>query len=160
MMNPQKPAIQAVGPIYLQTNVLNHALATWAGDVASGGHQLHDLCRFPEILGLIRRLFQRPGRRRRSRRRHRRLRRVGRAEFGTQRARSAAIESTVFRSPNAVLPPEKYARRTRAVHALRGFRELLRCKRQRQENAEPARVSAEYLSLRFGNRRICHWPNK
>ena len=38
MMNPQNPAIlltQAFGGIYLQTNVLNHALATWAGDVAS-----------------------------------------------------------------------------------------------------------------------------
>ncbi len=35
MMNPQNPSIHAVGPIYLQTNVLNHALATWAGDVAS-----------------------------------------------------------------------------------------------------------------------------
>ena len=35
MMNPQNPSIHAAGPIYLQTNVLNHALATWAGDVAS-----------------------------------------------------------------------------------------------------------------------------
>jgi outer membrane protein OmpA-like peptidoglycan-associated protein len=35
MMNPQQTAIKAVGSFYLQTNVLNHALATWAGDVAS-----------------------------------------------------------------------------------------------------------------------------
>jgi outer membrane protein OmpA-like peptidoglycan-associated protein len=35
MMNPQNPSIHAAGPIYVQTNVLNHALATWAGDVAS-----------------------------------------------------------------------------------------------------------------------------
>jgi outer membrane protein OmpA-like peptidoglycan-associated protein len=35
MMKPEKPAIHAAGQIYLQTNVLNHALATWAGDVAS-----------------------------------------------------------------------------------------------------------------------------
>ena len=35
MMNPQSPLIHAAGPVYLQTNVLNHALATWAGDVAS-----------------------------------------------------------------------------------------------------------------------------
>jgi outer membrane protein OmpA-like peptidoglycan-associated protein len=35
MMNPQNPLLHAAGPIYVQTNVLNHALATWAGDVAS-----------------------------------------------------------------------------------------------------------------------------
>lgn len=35
MMNPQATSIQAFGSIYVQTNVLNHALATWAGDVAS-----------------------------------------------------------------------------------------------------------------------------
>ena len=39
MMNPQTTAIKQdvpkLGPVYLQTNVLNHALATWAGDVAS-----------------------------------------------------------------------------------------------------------------------------
>ena len=35
MMNPQNPSIHAAGPIYVQTNVLNHALSTWAGDVAS-----------------------------------------------------------------------------------------------------------------------------
>ena len=35
MMNPQKPLIPAAGPISAQTNVFNHALATWAGDVAS-----------------------------------------------------------------------------------------------------------------------------
>ena len=154
MMNPQNPAIQR-GRRDLRANQRPQPRP---GDLGRrrrlSGYQLHDLCRFPEILGLIRRLFQRPGRRRRSRRRHRRLRRVGRAEFGTQRARSAAIESTGFRSPDAVLPPEKYARRTRAGHALRDFRELLRRKRQRPENAEPARVQAEYLSHRFGNRRL------
>jgi outer membrane protein OmpA-like peptidoglycan-associated protein len=35
MTSPQSPSIHAAGPIYVQTNVLNHALATWAGDVAS-----------------------------------------------------------------------------------------------------------------------------
>ena len=35
MMNPQNPSFHAAGPIYLQTNFLNHALATWGGDVAS-----------------------------------------------------------------------------------------------------------------------------
>jgi hypothetical protein len=35
MMNPQNPSIHAIGPIYVQANFRNHALATWAGDVAS-----------------------------------------------------------------------------------------------------------------------------
>jgi hypothetical protein len=35
MRNPQNPSIHAVRQISVQTNVLNHALATWAGDVAS-----------------------------------------------------------------------------------------------------------------------------
>lgn len=35
MMNPQNTTIRVGGSFYLQTNTLNHALATWAGDVAS-----------------------------------------------------------------------------------------------------------------------------
>lgn len=35
MMNPQNPTLPAFAGIYVQTNVLNHALATWAGDVGS-----------------------------------------------------------------------------------------------------------------------------
>ena len=33
-MNPQNFLVP-LGPLYLQTNIHNHALATWAGDVAS-----------------------------------------------------------------------------------------------------------------------------
>jgi outer membrane protein OmpA-like peptidoglycan-associated protein len=35
MMDPQDTSIKAFGSVYVQTDVLNHALATWAGDVAS-----------------------------------------------------------------------------------------------------------------------------
>ena len=35
MMNPQRLSIPVIGPITFPTNFSNHALATWAGDVAS-----------------------------------------------------------------------------------------------------------------------------
>ena len=35
MMDPKIPSLHAAGPVYVQPNVFNHALATWAGDVAS-----------------------------------------------------------------------------------------------------------------------------
>ena len=154
MMNPQITLIKAAGPIFGDTEVFNHALATWAGDVASAAanyticvDQLKFSASYDDFFKSLAEDADLEGD-------------IDAyavwacAEFGTQRALSAAIESTGFRSPDAVLPPEEYAWRTRAGHALRDFRELLRCKRPRPENAEPAQVPAEYLSHCFANRRI------
>ena len=154
MMNPQNPAIKAAGSIYVQTNVLNHALATWAGDVASAATNYTICVDFLKFAASYDDFFKH-------------LAEDADLEGDID---AYAVWAALNSAPNAPVPlqlnlpfsevlmqyyrlkntPGGQGRATR----FEIFANYYGAQRQRRDNAEPARVQAEYLSHCFGNRHI------